>query len=104
MHYHRTALNVMALGEKRWKVYPPEQAYYATEHLSTWYQSNFSQTQPKANGEEEDAITCTQFSGDIVLMPSQFAHATLNTKPTMGMAFEFNYDGTPEPLQVTVTK
>ena len=88
MHYHRTALNMLAFGQKYWAVRLPEDALYSVQPLTQQREQDGS-----------DQITCTQHSGDIVLMPSQFAHATLNVRPSIGMAFEFNYDGTPEPLQ-----
>ena len=46
-------------------------------------------------------LRCTQRRGDVVIVPSQAGHATLNTAPSMGFAFEFSFDAIPQPLRVS---
>jgi len=96
MHYHKTALNVLVQGKKLWRTQHPTHAYYSTIHELDAGEQRWSDD----NGE---MLRCMQEEGDIVVMPSQFGHATLNVEPSVGFAFEFSYDATPQPLQVLWT-
>jgi len=40
----------------------------------------------------KNALTCTQQAGDIMFVPTLWAHATLNIKQSIGVAHEFSVE------------
>lgn len=70
LHYHVAAFNVLFIGEKEWYVTPPYLAArsgIATDHL--FHRSGIN---------EKHLFRCTQYAGDLVLVPDGWGHATLN--------------------------
>lgn len=85
MHFHGHAINTMAFGEKHWFLLPPDEAFYSTLPASEFVPGVL-------RGNESSTWQCTQFSGDILYVPSLWSHATLNIKQTIGVAHEFSFE------------
>jgi len=81
-HFHGHALNLLAQGEKRWQLVPPSGAFFrfvtAAEHFASLAQQG-----------REEGVFCTQAAGDGLFVPSSWAHAVLNTRPALAVAYEF---------------
>lgn len=84
MHFHGHAVNTLAFGEKRWFIYPPSDAFYSTQPALDFVQSS----SPSVSA----AWQCTQHSGDIMFVPTQWSHSTLNVKQSIGVAHEFSIE------------
>lgn len=84
MHFHGHAVNTLAFGEKRWFIYPPGDAFYSTQPALDFVQTS----SPAVSA----AWQCTQHSGDIMFVPTQWSHATLNVKQSIGVAHEFSIE------------
>jgi oxalate decarboxylase/phosphoglucose isomerase-like protein (cupin superfamily) len=39
-----------------------------------------------------DLLQCTQYSGDVMFVPSLWGHATLNVRQSVGVAHEFSVE------------
>lgn len=83
MHVHGNALNTLAYGMKHWFLYPPSDAFYSTQTSVS-----FAAYDKRA----EEALSCTQFGGDVMLVPSLWGHSTLNLKQSIGVAHEFSVE------------
>ena len=46
-----------------------------------------------ANGSEPCVLECVQESGDVMVLPSGWSHATLNLRASVGAAREFESHG-----------
>lgn len=84
LHWHDAALNYLAFGQKRWFLSAPASpiAAYSNTPVLEWLQ--------RVGGdalEDEDLLQCTQFPGDVVFVPRQWAHGTLNTETSIGRYF-----------------
>ena len=55
----------------------------------------FLQEESRPGGLVEKAMQCTQYPGDILLVPALWGHATLNLTQCIGVAYEFAIDGFP---------
>jgi len=80
LHWHDAALNFLAFGEKEWFLAPPTSpaASYSNAPVLQWLDH------PSVN--PDDFVRCTQRPGDVVYVPHQWAHATLNSKVAIGKA------------------
>eukprot|EP00931_Biecheleriopsis_adriatica_P000300 TRINITY_DN100319_c0_g1_i1.p1 TRINITY_DN100319_c0_g1~~TRINITY_DN100319_c0_g1_i1.p1 ORF type:complete len:484 (+),score=90.11 TRINITY_DN100319_c0_g1_i1:59-1453(+) len=78
MHFHKEALNVLAYGRKRWFLLPPERAVYSKVPVADWMKA----------GRAEGSLECVQEAGDVLFVPSRWAHATLNVEASIGVAYE----------------
>jgi hypothetical protein len=76
------AVNIMAYGTKRWKVYPPSEAWY-----SKLASADYWLAQPPPLNREP--LECTQHAGDIFYVPARWGHGTLNERQSIGVAYEF---------------
>jgi ribosomal protein L16 Arg81 hydroxylase len=98
-HFHQPAFNVLAHGRKQWLMQPPWQAF-----TSTWPPSLSSQSRGAAPGLTdiiESPLECFQESGDVMVVPALWAHATLNLDESIGVAFEVAIPGdTLQAVQV----
>ena len=87
-------------------MYPPSEGFYSSipaldfftqlpqyrhRHMQKYLTSNST-----VNGNVEDlyysALQCTQYAGDIMYVPTLWAHGTLNTKQSIGVAHEFSVE------------
>lgn len=86
---HGDAWNAIAYGEKRWSLLPPGKAVFSNKHS---YHTHFDLSINNSSGKGVvDALHCVQEAGDVIYVPSGWAHAILNTKETLGVAAEFRY-------------
>lgn len=116
-HRHGDAWNAIAYGEKIWSLLPPAKAAFSNLHSyhthfdRPWthqhHEDNHNSTQEKTDGSTTtssrsssnkdstvgviDALHCVQEAGDIMYVPTGWAHAILNTRETVGVASEFRY-------------
>ena len=80
LHYHGPSINVLAHGRKRWFLLPPNQTAMSILPAVEWYVSDFA-SQP-------GVLECVQHSGDVLLLPARWSHATLNLETCVGVAVE----------------
>lgn len=82
-HFHRSSWNVLIYGQKRWFVFPPEDAFYSKQHVWDWWRESYRLV-PKPKAWE-----CVQNPGDMVFIPDMWGHAVLNLQESTGVASEF---------------
>jgi len=82
MHYHLLAANVLAYGRKRWFLRHPAHAVFSATPAASWVHSD--EFEPRA------MLECVQEAGDVLIVPSMWAHATLNLEESVGIAYEFS--------------
>jgi len=101
-HWHPPAVNFLAFGEKRWYLIPPlgKGATYSNVPIREWLNDPYNR--PLVD-DPTAVLQCTQHPGDIVFVPDQWVHATLNTKPSIGVAHEviFLDDDIEHPCSTT---
>mmetsp|Transcript_34625 Transcript_34625/g.78457 ORF Transcript_34625/g.78457 Transcript_34625/m.78457 type:complete len:252 (-) Transcript_34625:592-1347(-) len=84
VHHHHDAVNILIHGRKRWFLFPPGDAFYTTQPPGVWRDEY-----ELPSGTVPFALECVQQGGDILLVPAQWGHATLNIETSVGMAIEF---------------
>lgn len=125
-HFHSLAFNVIASGQKRWWIARPHHAFYTKESIGSRkarVQHQQEQTEQGAAAEgasslsalswpltvsrADQFVTFIQKEMDLLIIPSDFAHATENYGFTVGMAVETTHcptgttlTGGPEDLYV----
>eukprot|EP00750_Incisomonas_marina_P017859 INCI2536.1.p1 GENE.INCI2536.1~~INCI2536.1.p1 ORF type:complete len:861 (-),score=142.45 INCI2536.1:19-2601(-) len=87
MHWHNTALNALAYGEKKWFLLPPSSTYYSVLPSERFAHEEVPELE--ADGNEVGLLQCTQQAGDLIFVGESFGHATFNAKPSIGFAMEF---------------
>jgi len=70
LHYHVAAFNVLFIGEKEWYVTPPYLA--ARAGIATY------ELFDRSGVSMDHVFRCSQYAGDLVLLPDGWGHATLN--------------------------
>lgn len=95
LHYHKDAVNIMAAGQKRWFLLPPQHALYSTIPAADWVSalvSNSTSLAAYASTLQGHLLECTQEAGDALYVPFGWGHAVLNTGKgfTVGVAVEFS--------------
>lgn len=97
LHTHKDAVNTLVYGHKVWYLLPPSEAVYSTVPISQWVQmaeaAAVNGTAP-GPGEPPDfpwhALTVAeQKAGEVLWVPAGWAHAVLNTEPSIGVAVEW---------------
>ena len=86
-HSHPNALNVLINGSKRWWLVPPN-VLFGPDSVSSmvdWY-TKYKSTLPFT------PLECTQRSGDIFFVPTEWHHATMNLENVFGWAVEIGKD------------
>lgn len=109
LHSHKTAVNVLASGRKLWLLLPPAAASYSTLHpsrlfaaisryrrragnLPLWAEEVIRRTVDVDAAHDswlvgvrpEASVLCLQQAGDILVVPSGWAHAVLNVADASG--------------------
>ena len=88
LHYHMTAINLLAYGHKRWRLYPPEATGFAYEPSAGIWSGRPLEAPP--GGATTAFLECEQRGGDLLLVPEMWGHATLNLAAvSVGAAIEF---------------
>lgn len=97
MHAHSGALNSLVYGRKKWWLMPPgvnwvasrssDSARNAVNDLSTsaWLREHRMHLPPHS------VLECTQRANETLFVPEMWAHATLNLKESIGIAFELGH-------------
>jgi hypothetical protein len=67
-------------------MFRPSAAYYTTLPAAAWLESKYPSERAKG-----EVLECTQRAGDVVYVPRQYGHATLNTQESIGVAQEFEF-------------
>ena len=110
-HWHKSAWNVLAWGQKRWAILPPSASVYSATPAATWWTRELphlgagcaggspgaaaSASSAAAGGGGACAaapvppLECTQNAGDVLFVPPAWGHAVLNTEPSVGVAIEY---------------
>lgn len=99
VHTHTDAANYLMYGRKRWRLYPPNAAFYSTlpafEAEASFFTSFFLiflQADDARAGGTVPPLECVQGGGDMLFIPSTWAHATLNLEASVGLAAEFVFE------------
>jgi len=74
VHYHMAAVNYLAYGRKLWRLKPPNISSYDVTPAAIYF-----------NRTDDAALTCIQEAGDVLIVPSQWEHATLNIQVQLYM-------------------
>ncbi len=89
-------MNVLAYGAKRWELFPPARAHYAkTAAADRWFQGEAGGSSIMAAGSGAGLgtpLVCTQRAGDLLFVPSQWGHGTINERQSIGVAYEFSLE------------
>ena len=89
-HYHKLAYNAMPFGRKLWFLRPPASALYSKQPIAAWL-ARHGWSRP---GDALPGVAqCVQEAGDVLLVPKGWAHATLNLRPSIGVAYELDVPG-----------
>ena len=72
-------------GRKLWLLWPPAQAFYSKRPILDYLRHEFPHLEPR-----ERPLTVVQEAGDVVFVPSGWAHGILNLKEGLGLAEEFD--------------
>ncbi len=87
-HPHSHAVNSLAYGTKRWRLWRPAESYFAA--ASPW--SRWEEQQGRGG------LECTQEAGDIMYVPASWGHAVLNVRDSVGVTVEFDVRKAGEEL------
>lgn len=78
-HFHMSAYNVLIFGTKEWMLTPPRFTGISGSGALEWREST---DKPFPRGMP---LRCTQGPGDMLLVPAQWGHATVNRRFTLGI-------------------
>eukprot|EP01052_Picozoa_sp_SAG31_P014222 SAG31_NODE_875_length_11316_cov_8.924044_11_plen_673_part_00 len=83
-HQHTAAWNALLYGQKRWFLFPPYSIYGPTSlPMGEWYRKYYAELR-----ENSVVLECVQEAGELLFVPTNWYHGTLNTKPSVGIAVE----------------
>jgi hypothetical protein len=88
-HPHSHALNSIAYGLKRWRMWSPHSSHFSA--VSPWFGWN-------RNEGSQDFVECTQHGGDMMYVPALWGHSVLNLQDSVGQTIEFEVQVTGEEL------
>ncbi len=91
---------------QKWVLYPPNEGFYTTIAALDFFKMLSSYDHEKSIDSltsnhtvnehiadlQRGALRCTQYAGDIMYVPTMWAHGTLNTKQSIGVAHEFSVE------------
>jgi len=102
-HYHTHAYASLFSGRKTWWFIPPPRSALSREHARRFAASDAQQramlrppvSEPwaVAAAREELPMVCEQRAGDIVYVPTDWGHLTLNGENSASVSREFTWDG-----------
>ena len=78
------AANHLVHGVKHWIVQPPSESFFAFKPVREWYETDY------ASGAAGDHRVCTQFGGDVAVIPSGWGHAVVNLADSIALAYEYH--------------
>merc|ERR1712086_693780 len=77
-----------AHGRKRWFLEPPGQGNYSVKDVLAWLRDDYEDWSATNGG-----LECVQEAGDILFLPADWGHQTLNIETGIGLAHEYNEAG-----------
>uniref|UniRef100_A0A7S3AFK9 JmjC domain-containing protein n=1 Tax=Haptolina ericina TaxID=156174 RepID=A0A7S3AFK9_9EUKA len=93
MHYHQSNWNLLFHGLKLWVITPPAHSiFHADHHAATsferggWLEEALGRADGTVHPDSSPRRYCIQREGDVVFLPSGWAHATLNLRESIGVA------------------
>ena len=86
-HFHTHSWNVLLYGQRRWFLFPPNEAFYTKQHALDWYRDDVM----SHSNEDGTYLGCTQDSGDLLYIPDMWGQAVLNIKESVGFSQEFEH-------------
>ena len=94
LHFHGDAFNVLVHGRKQWWLFPPDAGNYSAMPAMQWVSEVLPGLCKRCEQRELPERACplvvTQEAGDLLFVPRDWAHATLNLQPSVGYAIEFD--------------
>jgi ankyrin repeat protein len=88
-HFHRSAINALAVGTKLWMIWPPTLAFFNRQHIFTWMTNAFNHLASSNITSITMPMLCIQSAGDAIYIPSDWGHAVINLDDTVAIAVEF---------------
>jgi len=90
LHWHNAAYNYLAHGLKLWALLPPPQLLSSKMPVHKLFAQRFEQLERLREPKPPlPPLVCTQRAGDLILIPSQWTHATYNMRVSVGVAVEY---------------
>ena len=83
LHFHYMAVSALLHGRKRWFLYPPADASYSNAHF-------FDDFEPARRGQLGRQLECTQQAGDVLFVPSLWAHGVLYEENSVSVSFLYS--------------
>jgi hypothetical protein len=83
VHFHSNAWNVCVYGERRWFLFPPAIAFYASIPAKQWLENDLPALPTGAR-----PLECMQRAGDVIFVPDMFGHGTYTVRESVGVAVE----------------
>ena len=83
VHYHNAAWNGLFYGRKRWFLLPPYEKIISRIQVKKWVDEDVPTIMKK-----QRMVQCDQTPGDLLYVPLNWAHAVLNVKESVAVAWE----------------
>eukprot|EP01065_Artemidia_motanka_P025910 TRINITY_DN30849_c0_g1_i1.p1 TRINITY_DN30849_c0_g1~~TRINITY_DN30849_c0_g1_i1.p1 ORF type:complete len:630 (+),score=140.60 TRINITY_DN30849_c0_g1_i1:114-1892(+) len=80
-HFHGAVFSGVVHGRKRWGLIPPAYSYFNTVPGKQWFDS--------AASKKPFVKHCVQRAGDVLFLPRNWGHTTLNIQTTVAIVTEF---------------
>ena len=89
LHMHTSAWNALVTGRKRWYLLPPLTMWGPTDlPAAEWVRTVYPEMRRRGDPVHE----CTQEEGEVMWVPGDWYHTTLNVEPATGIAIEVGSD------------
>ena len=85
-HWHSPAFNGLFEGKKMWWMFAPEDSMYASMSAGQWIHGEYRQNVMN----KYKHYSFIQEKGDVVFVPSQWAHAVNNLENSLAVAIEYD--------------
>ena len=91
--YHDGRINSLAYGQTRWFLRPPGEAEFSMQPTVEWFKTEYDRRRP-------GLLECVQTSGDLLVLPRGWSHASINIDTAIGVQYEFSFmaPGTTYPI------
>ena len=83
VHYHNAAWNGLFYGLKKWYLLPPSEKLISSVPVKEWVDTHVPALESTVR-----VASCVQQPGDIIFVPNNWAHAVLNLKSSVAIAWE----------------
>jgi hypothetical protein len=85
LHAHYATMSALLHGAKRWSLYPPAHGFFSSAH----FKEDFADI---TGGHLGEPLQCTQLSGDVLFLPTLWAHGALYEETSVSVSFLYTYD------------